>query len=324
MLGGSVSEVEELGLHAEDASAGGEDPQHRLLALAQRRVQPLQAGGRRLAGVLEGVAPRRDGGLLPGFDATPCRIGKLHRPLRMTHREGRDPLRDRTGAAVGRRESVVDDGDDLRRAQRPDLDQVGLGVERLGLIGEQHPHHRRFGAGEHQAKRLEVVLQVGAQQSGGLLHAGDAGEFVEDDHRRRVLGGAGEDLEQAVDRHQRIGSLWSRCPELHSRHAEVQRQGAGDARQALAQPAADGTERVIQADGHVGHRGDLVEVDPHDLGPGGRDVGGDPAQHAGLAVPAGPEQCRDAMFGDALDQIGDQRLPPADLVGFERPVIGKR
>ena len=67
--------------------------------------------------------------------------------------------------------------DDLGVRQRPDLHEVGLGVERLRLFGEQHPHHRHLGAGEHDAESLVVMLQLGAQVGAvdGRVQAGAHG-----------------------------------------------------------------------------------------------------------------------------------------------------
>ena len=133
-----------------------------------------------------------------------------------------------------------------------------------------------------------------------------------------------EHLEQAVHGHQWIWPLLGRCAELDPGDSEVDRQPGGDAGEPLAQRPADVSERLVQARREVGHRRHLVEVDPDDRHAGSGDVGGDAAQHAGLAVAPRTEQGRHTVFGDPLGEVGDQRLAAAHLVGFERTMIGER
>ena len=120
-------------------------------------------------------------------------------------------------------EAVVDDVGEFGQGERLDLDDVGLCVERLRLLGEHRRHRRGFRSGEQHTDLLDVVLQLGAQQPRRTGDAVDAGELVEDQQRRLLGCCFDQKLEQQVERRVGIGPLrrWPR--ELQLQHAEVDR-----------------------------------------------------------------------------------------------------
>ncbi|MGI9029774.1 MAG: hypothetical protein ACR2HP_07280, partial [Ilumatobacteraceae bacterium] len=132
----------------------------------------------------------------------------------MATRERSDAEAEVVGAPIRCLEAVGHDLGHVGRGEDPELDEVGLGVERLVLLGEDGPHHRRFRSREDQAERLVLRLQMRAQDASRAVDPADAGELVEHQERRRLAGQPGDDLQLSMDGEQRIRSAarWSATP----------------------------------------------------------------------------------------------------------------
>ena len=211
------------------------------------------------------------------------------------------PRRHRRGASWRRRAAsrVADDprrggdafvaparrGDPSRRTRRgrsdhhgvvrewTDLDEVGLGEERLRLVGEQDAHRRRLRPGKDESR---ACGSDAADESAALrlrVARGDAGELVEDDDQWMLLPRP-ERGRRAASRTVSSGS--GRCGaatrKLDTDDAQVQRERSGDPRRSLAQqPLAplDGPRSSAPATSATDVN--LVEVDPDDADPGSFD-----------------------------------------------------
>ena len=111
---------------------------------------------------------------------------------------------------------------------------------------------------------------------------------------------------------------------LQADHAELHRQPDGGRRERLADLAGDPVQRTVDGHRRVGHRVELVEVDPDGVGPDRGEIGRHPAQHAGLAEPPGPEEGGEPVVHQPLGQVGDQLVPPGHLRRSERTLVGER
>ena len=92
---------------------------------------------------------------------------------------------------------------------------------------------------------------------------------------------------------------------LDAQHPDLQRNTAGNGVEHLAHWPNDGGEAAVDRTGQIGHRRQLVEVDPYWLWADCFEVGGHPLQQAGLAVASGTNQCSEPMIGDALGDVDD-------------------
>ena len=274
--------------------------------------------------VIERDAPQVGAVRVARHGPPPRRIGELHRSLRVAAGELDQWGGEVARVAIGRPEPVGDHVSQRPGCERTDVDQLGLTVERSGDVGEHRPHQRQLRPGEHQPDVADVVLQFGAQQAGGAVEAVDAAELVEHDEHRVLAGGGDEPVEKVVDHRHRIGLLGWSPGEHQLDRPEVDLAAGDEVVESVDGRAAHRGERPVEADGEVGHRRDLVEVDVDHGGAGGLEFGPDPPEHARLAEPARPEHGRDTSGADALDQVGDEVVAPPHIDGVERPLEWER
>lgn len=241
----------------------------------------------------------------------------------MSTGDGGDRRSDRTGRSTGRLEPTADDAFDGGEVERTSLDEVGLCIERLGPIGEQHLHGRGLRPGEQQPDLLEVVLQRRAQLGGRTVDADDAGELVDHQHDRLALRRLDDDVELRLDDEQRVRPLLRRLAQLHGEHAEREIESGGQLRDVGRPDRADLGERSVDSTGEVGPRGERVEVEPHRGDRVGQPID-DRTQCGGLAVSTRSEQRRDPPLTHSPDEVVDQLVLFPVLVRFERTVMRKR
>ena len=276
---------------------------------------PRTSASARSPRVIVGGATRRH--------ETPRRIGELHRALRVAAGELGNAEAEVAGLPTGLLEPVHDDRHDIGAVERKDADEVSLRVERLLLVGEQRAHHRWLRPSEHDAEPVVVRLEVGSEQSGCAMDPIDAGELVEHEQHGRLRGELGDDVQLGVHRHQWIGARAGRLAQLDADESEVELDSGGEPPDPLVGRAGR-REGHVEAGGEIGHRRDLVEIDPDDDRARRGDVGGHPAQDAGLAEAARSEQRGEAVLTHSLDEVGDELIVAADEDRIEWALIRER
>jgi hypothetical protein len=122
----------------------------------------------------------------------------------------------------------------------------------------------------------------------------------------------------------RIGSIGAAAGERQLEHAEVDLCRADQPAEAGQAGAATGGHAVVEADGEVGRRRDLVEIEVEDRDTALLELTGDASQHARLAEPAGPDQRRHTPRRDALDERVEQVVATGHLLGCERTLERER
>ena len=120
--------------------------------------------------------------------------------------EAEQRAEDVAGRPLGLPEALLDVRRDVRIGERPQPDRFGLPVEGTRLRLEELPHQARLGAAEHVRRDLALMLDVAAKQPVEVLHAQHVLELVQghEDARAPLLGHANGQVEQRVDRRQRV------------------------------------------------------------------------------------------------------------------------
>jgi hypothetical protein len=103
----------------------------------------------------------------------PQGIGELHGSLWMAFGGADERVRHIADAATSGLEPVENDHRHGIVRERPDLDEVRLGEEGLGVVGEQHSHGRRLRSGEHDSELAIVVLKLSPQHRCAVVDIGD-------------------------------------------------------------------------------------------------------------------------------------------------------